>query len=590
MPNTSCTRAALLPLLAALLAWSASLVAVAADDSAGARATIHLSQIGFAPAANKLALVEGASGGSRFEVVDDVDGRVVLEGRLSTSAPWAPAGRTASVADFSALSTPGRYRLRVDGQALSDPFPIDVRANAALADAALKAYYFNRAGIALDPAHAGAWARPAAHADTEVEIHASAASAGRPAGAVVSAAKGWYDAGDYNKYVVNSGISMWTLLAAWEHYPAFFRGRDIGIPESGDAVPDILDESWWNLAWMLQMQDPGDGGVYHKLTNLQFDGMVMPQLATQRRYMVAKSTAATLDFAAVMAMASRIYASHEVQFPGLAARMRKAADAAWQWALAHPRLAYVQPYDVATGDYGDKRFDDEFAWAAAELYLLTGEREYWQAFQRHAGKVDVPAWGNVRALGWLSLQQHRDRLPDDAARRMVEQGVMAHAQQLEHQWSQSPWRVAMQSEDFRWGSNSTALNQALLLVQGYRISGQRAMLDAAQSQLDYVMGRNPLGVSFVTGQGLRPPMHIHHRQSQADGIDAPVPGWLSGGANPGQQDARNCPPYPSSLPALSWLDHACSYASNEVAINWNAPLVYVAAALHVLTPPAGVAP
>lgn len=110
-------------------------------------------------------------------------------------------------------------------------------------------------------------------------------------------------------------------------------------------------------------------------------------------------------------------------------------------------------------------------------------------------------------------------------------------------------------------------------------------LAAAQSQLDYVLGRNPLGVSYVTGHGQRTPMHVHHRPSQADGINEPVPGWLSGGPNPGQQDQKDCPvSYASKLPAKSWLDHDCSYASNEVAINWNAPLVYVATALQELTP------
>src|SRR5690606_28514455 len=150
----------------------------------------------------------------------------------------------------------------------------------------------------------------------------------------------------------------------------------------------------------------------------------------------------------------------------------------------------------------------------------------------------------------------------------------------------SAWKVSMQAGDFVWGSNAVALNQALLMLQGYHLEGDRALLDAAQSQLDWVLGRNPLGVSFVTGYGLRTPMHVHHRPSQADGIVEPVPGWLSGGPNPGQQDATDCAPvrYPSRVPALSWMDHDCSYASNEVAINWNAPLVYVAAAVQALTP------
>ena len=546
---------------------------------------VRINQLGFAPGSQKLALVEGA-GAVRFEVVAEGRRKPVLEGVLSAPAHWEPAGLDAAVADLSALSAPGRYRLQVEGLPPSDPFVVDARAYEGVAAGALKGFYFHRASVALDRAHAGRWARKAGHPDDKVLIHASAASPQRPAGSTISAPGGWYDAGDYGKYIVNSSITMWSLLAAAEHYPGFFDERDVGIPESGNAVPDILDESLWNLQWMLDMQDPADGGVYHKLTTLQFSGVVMPHQDTAPRYVVAKSTAATLDFAAVMAMASRVYAPYEAQFPGLSQRMAAAAKSAWAWAQANPQVEYRQPADVGTGAYGDSYLEDEFAWAAAELFLLTGEPAYWDGFVQRAAEPKVPNWADVAALGWISLAQHLPKLPDDAAREKVRGGLLEVARKLQEQQAQSPWKVAMQAQDFRWGSNSTVLNQALLMLQGYRLEGDRALLDAAQSQLDWVLGRNPLGVSFVTGFGLRTPMHPHDRLSMADGVREPVPGWLSGGPNPAQQDASDCSgvTYPSKLPALSWIDHDCSYASNEVAINWNAPLVYVAAAVQSLTP------
>lgn len=550
----------------------------AAPDTPG----IHLNQLGFLPGAHKLAVVEGTAA-RRFRVVRADNAAVVLEGALPAGSEWAPAGLAAAVADLSAVTTPGRYRLVVDGMLPSEPFVVARQAYAALTDAALKGFYFNRAGTALQAAHAGVWARPAGHPDDQVEVHASAASESRPTGTVIAAPRGWYDAGDYNKYVVNSGITTYTLLAALEHFPEFFGARDVGIPESGDSVPDILDEARWNLLWMLDMQDPADGGVYHKLTNLRFDGEVMPDKATTRRYVVQKTTAATLDFAAVMAVASRVHGAYGMQFPGAASRMREAAKSAWRWAQANPAVAYRQPQDVQTGAYGDRRLDDEFIWAAAELYLLTGEAQYLQALRERSGVPTVPSWSDVAGLAWISLAAARDQLPAEERERVVQQ-VNALAGNLAAQWRQSPWRVAMQRGDFVWGSNAVVLNQAIMLLQGYRMSGQREYLDAAQSQLDYVLGRNPLGVSFVTGYGLRTPQHIHHRPSQADGIEAPVPGLLAGGPNPGRQDARDCPvEYPSALPAMAWLDHECSYASNEIAINWNAPLVYVAAAIESLT-------
>lgn len=567
--------------LALALAPAASVLADTAEPH-GPQARFN--QLGFHPAASKLAMVEGAAGG-RFQVTAEDSGEVVLEGALTPPRTWSPSGRDASIADLGALPA-GRYRLHVEGRQIGDPLLVTGQPYASLADAALKGYYFNRSGTALDPAHAGRYARAAGHPDTRVRVHPSAATAARPAGTLLSAPGGWYDAGDYNKYVVNSAITMYTLLAAWEDFPDFFRGRELAIPESGNAVPDLLDEAWWNLRWMLEMQDPGDGGVYHKLTNLRFDGLVMPAEAREPRYVVQKSTAAALDFAAVMAMAARVYAPFEAQFPGVPARMRTAAVRAWDWAQAHPDVVYRQPEDVHTGAYGDASLDDEFAWAAAELYLLDGDEALLAAFGRHAAAPDVPSWARVGSLGWSSLARHRTRLPA-ALRERVSREVEGFATRLADVSQASPWRVAMQDADFVWGSSAQALNQALMLVQGYRLSQRRDLLDAAQSQLDYVLGRNPLGVSFVTGHGLRTPMHIHHRPSQADGVDEPVPGLLSGGPNPRQQDTVDCPvEYPSKLPALSWIDHDCSYASNEIAINWNAPLVYVAAAIESLTPAA----
>jgi endoglucanase len=312
----------------------------------------------------------------------------------------------------------------------------------------------------------------------------------------------------------------------------------------------------------------------------------MPDQASGERYVVQKSTAATLDFAAAMAMASRVYAPFDRTWPGLSARMLAAARAAWRWAQAHPAEVYRQPPDIHTGDYGDSHLDDEFAWAAAELYIATRDDAYWRAMQAPRAPMTVPSWGDVGALGWISLFQHRGELTPIADRALIERRVRTLAGELLADWEASPYRLSMRQSDFRWGSNSIALNRALVMIQGYRLDGDRRLLDAAQSALDYVLGRNPLGLAMVTGFGTDSPRHPHHRPSMARAGAAPVPGFLVGGPNPGQQDAKGCPArYPSSAPALSYLDAGCAYASNEVAINWNAPLVYVAAALEALTPP-----
>jgi len=548
---------------------------------------IKLNQIGFLPNSHKLAVVPNGVV-DRFKIVKTDSDIVVMSGHLTAARYWSASEETVKLADFSSLVTPGKYKLRIDGLADSIPFVIAPNAYKALNASALKAFYYNRASLSLPPKYAGVYARREGHPDTHVLIHSSAASSARPESTVISAPKGWYDAGDYNKYVVNSGITTYTLLAAYEHFPAFFKAQNVNIPESGNGIPDILNEAMWNLEWMLSMQDPNDGGVYHKLTNKNFDPLtVMPDRAVDERYVVQKTTAAALDFAAVMATASRVLHPYEDKLPaGLPARMLRAAQAAWKWAQANPAVLYKNPSDIRTGSYDDSELSDEFSWAAAELYIATRNDDFYSAIKTEDLNATVPSWSDVGSLALISLAQNCDHLSARADCKLITNRIDGLAATLLAVWDNSAYGVSMQKEDFIWGGNGVALNQAMILIQAYRLSGRRDYLNAAQSVLDYVLGRNAIGMSFVTGYGYQSPQHPHHRISIAGGNRAPIPGMVVGGPQPGQQDKAGCSEaYPSSIPAISYLDNDCSYASNEVAINWDAPLVYVSAAIQALTAP-----
>lgn len=556
-------------------------VAAVADASAA----IRVNQVGFAPQASKQAVVTDSTA-TNFEIVTADTGKTVFSGKLGAPTVWSASAESARLADFSALSAPGDYRIKLDGKTISDRFTIRATPYRDLNAVAIKSYYLNRSGIPVLAQYGGVYARPAGHMDDKVLVHSSAASRQRPEGSVIASSKGWYDAGDYNKYIVNSGISTYTLLAAFEHFPAYFAKQNLNIPESGNGLPDLLNEALWNLDWMLTMQDPNDGGVYHKLTNKSFDGMEMPdQVKPTPRYVVQKSTAAALDFAATMATASRVMKAYEQQRPGLSARMMAAAESAWNWAQANPDVRFKNPSDIKTGEYGDQQLADEFAWAAAELYISSGKDSYYRAMKAEQLPATTPNWSDVGGLAWISLAQHRARLTPLADQKLIASRIDGLAASLAANWKSSAYRVTMQDQDFVWGSSAVVLNQSMMLLQGYRLNGKADYLSAAQSGLDYVLGRNATGYSFVTGVGARPAMHPHHRPSEADKVAAPIPGFLVGGPQPGQTDQKDCPvKYPSKLPATSYIDHVCSYASNEIAINWNAPLVYVSAALDQLTP------
>lgn len=552
---------------------------------------IFFDQSGFYPALDKSVLLTGAVPGGSFELIALPDRQSVFTGSLSEQKSTGYSGITTRIADFSNFNQPGTYVIRIPGIGESSAFRIGDDVHQDLAAAALKGFYYQRASSALDKNYAGKWYRASGHPDTAVHVHPSAFSKNRQADSRINVSGGWYDAGDYNKYIVNSGISTATLLSAYEDFPEYFLSLKAALPNAKNKVPDILTEAIYNLRWMLKMQDPADGGVYNKCTNLDFDAMVMPQQAVATRYVVAKGTAATLNMAAVAAQASRILKDFPEQYPGLADSCRSAAVLAWNWAVKNPNLAYDQDlmnktFDlkVNTGGYGDKDFEDEWIWASAELLASTAEQKYFDAFfARLNAPVNLPSWSYVGILGYYSLIRCQHKLPEacKSITSILKKKVVSIANRYLQARKTSAYGTVMASglSDFIWGSNSVAMNQGVLLINAYLFTQNKDYLNAALGNLDYVLGRNPTGYSFVTGIGTKSPMNPHHRPSSADGITDPVPGLLVGGPNSEKQDGLK---YASTEPELSYLDDVASYASNEIAINWNAPLVYVANALECL--------
>lgn len=560
-------------------------------DSQTLTDAIRLNQIGFYPKSPKVAIVTGEVTGTFYLTTPDLKKRV-FTGQLSAARTSSISGKTTCSADFSAFRKKGKYVLVVPSLGHSYPFDIRPQVHNELAVAALKSFYYQRASTPLPEMYAGRWQRGAGHPDRQVLVHASAADTKRPTGTVIHSPGGWYDAGDYNKYIVNSGITMGTLMALYEDFPKQCSKIRLNIPESNNKIPDLLDEVLWNLRWMLTMQDPNDGGVYHKCTTAEFEGFIRPEAATDTRYVVQKTTAAALDFAAVMAQASRIFKSFERELPGLADTCLLAARNAWGWAGQYPNRLYDQGKmnqmynpDINTGAYGDSKLADERVWAAVELYITTREPGFLDKLQLiPESGLSIPTWNDVRMMGIYSILRHKNTLDNVGAIRVkeVERLFKAFSELQTAGIDRQAYLAPMEQNagNFVWGSMAVCANQGIALVYQYRQSGERHYLDQAQADLDYILGRNATGYSFVTGYGSKTPMHPHHRPSETDDVPEPVPGLLAGGPNPGQQD--KCPDYPSSLPDESYVDAVCSYASNEIAINWNAPLVYLTFALEFL--------
>jgi len=551
---------------------------------------IAINQVGYYVYGPKKAVVINNAGAQYFYVIDAVKKDTAYKGRLGEQQQSLYSSAKTNIADFSALQRAGQFIIYVPSTGASYNITISNKPFYATGVALIKGYYYQRVSMPLDEKYAGKWHRPAGHPDNAVLVHASAATEKRPTGTVISTPGGWYDAGDYNKYIVNSGISTGTLLSAYEDFSSYFDTLNTNIPESSNHLPDILDEALYNIRWMLTMQDPNDGGVYNKCTNAAFDGMVMPGVTTLPRYVVAKGTAATLDFAAVMAQTARITKKLNKLLPGLSDSCLRAAEYAWQWALQHPNLQYDQnainkQYEpkITTGGYGDNSFSDEWFWAACELYITTKSHQYYDTVNKGITlPFTIPSWNSVHALGYYTLLRNEKEIPANTPVDVapVKQRLLAFADSLAAGGNKAFATVMGQGKrDFIWGSNAVAANQGVALINAYLISGDKKYINATLSNIDYLLGRNATGYCFVTGLGSFSTMHPHHRQSVADGVTEPVPGLLAGGPNPGMQDRTK---YTFTEPETAYNDNDGAYASNEIAINWNAPAVYLVNAIEAL--------
>lgn len=603
---------------AAGLAFALLLAGGASATTEPAPNPVRLNQLGFAPDAAKRAMVANASKSPLPWRVTDARGRTVASGKTRVFGPDRFSGENVHQVDFGGVRGAGEgYRLVV-GQAESRPFAIAPKPYAQLKRDALAFFYHQRSGVPIEARFVGdpRWARPAGHAPDAATCFDKADETGFkwPGCAyTLDATGGWYDAGDHGKYVVNGGISLWTLLNAYER--AALRGTATAfadgaqpIPEAGNGVNDLLDEARFGLEFLLRMQVPqgarasvpvgqhargeppklveidASGMVHHKLADERWTAIpTAPHEDKERRYLYPPSTAATLNLAATAAQAARIW--REID-PAFAARCQQAAERAFAAAERNPQV-YAWNGFTGSGGYGDENLGDEVYWAAAELYATTGQDRYLAAARRSPMWLKGPAdgagdiaWPSVGTLGTVTLATVPSKLSEAdraTARAALVKAADAHLADRD----KVGYAVPYAPEGYPWGSTSSVLNRAMVLALAHDFTGEAKYRDGVVDGMDFLLGRNPLDRSFVSGFGVRPMQNPHHRFWAAQSnpkYPPPPPGALSGGPN----STSMGDPIASTMkgkcaPQTCWADHIDSYTMNEVAVNWNAPLVWVAA-------------
>jgi endoglucanase len=566
---------------------------------------VLVNQVGYFPALAKIAVVKNPNA-VPWDLLN-AKGQVVAKG---TTAPFgfdAASGDQVSLIDFTAYAEKGTgYTLRV-GNDVSHAFDIRDDLYAKMKYDALAFYYQQRSGIPIEMPYAGneQWVRPAGHIDVKPNIGDTSVPCAPGSGCTykLDVSGGWYDAGDQGKYVVNAGISVWTLLNWWERGLAFggtadFVDGKMNIPERKNKVPDLLDEARWELEFELKMQVPeGEklaGMAHHKIHDAKWTQLSLgPHEDPMPRFLQPASTAATLNLAANAAQAARIWRKLDAAF---SEKCLKAAERAWAAAKANPAI-YAAKSGDGGGPYDDDKLADDFYWAAAELYITTGKADYKDAVVKSSffksvnadwaendGMYTSMTWGDTQALGSISLAIVPNGLGKEVAD-AIRKNVVEVAEKYMNLMAKQGYRLpfAVPKKGYPWGSNSFVLTNALMIGLAHDFTKDSKYLNGLAMGMDYILGRNALDQSYVTGWGDRPLENPYHRfwcHQANPKYPPPPPGILSGGPNSGFED-----PYMQSAglngcsPQKCFIDNGEAWSANEVTINWNAPLFWVTAYL-----------
>jgi hypothetical protein len=504
---------------------------------------VKASQVGYLPDSPKLAKLGNFLGDAGtlpidtinppdFQILNELGNYVFQAKSKFLKIDSLLSGEMVFDLDFSAFKSPGKYHLYVPGYGKSKEFEIKTNVFDQTYYHTARALFYQRS-TALSALHAGQWDRSGLP-DPTAEIHASHTSSplfnatDYAPGSKIPMSGGWLDAGDYGRYVPTAASALFILFTAFELYPEKFPDAHLNIPESGNAIPDILDEVKYETTWLKQMQAP-DGGVYFRVTPASWS-VGLPEQETNTLYVSEKTTQATALFAASMAMASRSFKKY---FPAHADSCLAMAVKAWEFLAAHPQAsAPVSTPGISARPYPDPEDRDNRAWAAAELYKSTGNAIYNAAFLNYYAQIPHEFHAT------MSWQQHtlKAAWAYSTTKFTVESAVVNEfkSKLLSEVLPNYHHRTFILNayhgayHPFKgyigYGTFGMAQSYAFDYIMFSFLMEDPALLEYAKVQLDIPLGNNPLSKSFITGIGSNSPQFPLHWSTATTQYQQPVPG------------------------------------------------------------------
>lgn len=570
-----------------------------ADSVATITSFIVVDQFGYLPNAEKVAVIRNPQAGydaaqsftpsANVSLVDMNSGEVVF---TAAATAWkngttdSSSGDKAWWFDFSSVKTPGIYAVVDSEKEVRSPsFKIAADVYKPVLYHAFRTMFYQRAGFAKQIPYAdAAWIDAASHIKANQDTAARLYSDKNNAATAKDLSGGWYDAGDYNKYTSWTAEYVTNLLHAYIENPAVW-GDDFNIPESGNGIPDILDEVKWGLDWLIKMQDATGNGSVLSIVGLSHTqgsqqnapGASPPSSATEPSYYGSASTSATMSTAAAFAFASKILAGSEIaSFTSYAQDLQGRAEKAWNWAVANPNVLFYnndasQTPSTADLGAGQQETDDDGRAskkriAAIYLFAATGKNTYRDFIDANYSKAPLKLWNNfadpfretenATLLYYTGLSGATTAVVNDI------KSSYASAMASADNWqairnNADPYRAYLHIDHYTWGSNSVKSLKGRMFTNllTFSIANTNAdeVRNAALRYINYLHGVNPQAKVYLSNMysvGVHNSVNEFYHSWFSDGsqqwdsvltsVYGPAPGFLVGGPNPSYDWDGNC--------------------------------------------------
>lgn len=520
------------------------------------RKRIQVNHLGYMTGMPKNAVCRVTAG--IFYLVEAETGVSVYAGRLTCPFFDRESGDTVKLADFSDFNVCGSYFIRA-GYRRSDVFEISAEPYKNARKTVLNGIFTNRCGYDLTgtQSRCGNYAHKECHTDS-ILIN----------GSYADASGGWHTGGRYDKSLRSSCLAAADMLYALKLFGESF---------DADEREKIADESRWGLEWLLKMQDKS-GGVYSGISTCAAD-IVLPEEDSGTYFFSEKSCSSALLFTASAALGAQYFADND---PAFSKKLRMAAERSWIWALQTEEYESYCSRLGSASESGDmlNSIESEFMWAMCEMYALTGESSFEQMINEKyllssfCG-FGYSSCGGFAALSYLLNSRARDR----STEAFIRKRLTDRADRMCIAASSSGYRTARSAGGgYSYGSNFAVLSDCMGFITAYLVSGEQKYLEGATDQLGYVFGKNPMGISYMTGCGGDCCNMPYHAMSASMENEPPLAGMIVSGANLERSDEYSKWHIEKGTPAAKcYADNTYSFSTNEPSVHFSAPVIFISA-------------